>query len=145
MTFGRKGRNAKDTIVYGGEMSVFIVSPKTINAIVNAAIRRGMSVCGGVNYICNPDALGQLLADMNFDSYEYRYGIRRDEKYTYRYTAEEFTPAEELGSCRCYDYQACEAPGYYESPIPNWLSSLESAIGDPKEIETRYGKLPVDL
>lgn len=62
-----------------------------------------------------------------------------------RYTAEEFTPAEELGSCRCYDYQACEAPGYYESPIPNRLSSLESAIGDPKEIETRYGKLPWDL
>lgn len=126
-------------------MSVYIVSPRTINAIVNAAVEHGMCVCGNVNYICCPDALGQMLADMNFDSYEYRYGIRHDQKYTYRYVAEEFTPAEELGSCHCYGYQACEAPGYYESPIPAWLGSLESAIGDSKEIEARYGKLPWGL
>ena len=126
-------------------MSVFIVSPKTINAIVNAAVKRNMCACGDVDYTCRPDALGQLLANMNFDSYEYRYGIRRDEKYTFQYHVADFTPAEELGSCHCYDYQACEAPGYYESPIPAWLDSLESAIGDPKEIETRFGKLPWGL
>lgn len=126
-------------------MSVFIVTPRTINAIVNAAVDRGLCICGDVDYAERPEELGQMLADMNFASYEYRYGIRRDDKYIYRYRVEDFTPAEVLGSCSCYAYQACEAPSYYDSPIPAWLNSLESAIGNPKEIEARYGKLPWGL
>lgn len=126
-------------------MSVYIVSSATINAIVHAAKTHGLCVLGGTNYLTNLQELGQTLANMNFASYEYRYGIRKEDKYTYKFRDATYTPAEMLGSCHCYEYQACEAPDYYDSGIPEWLNALCKAIGDREAIEAEYGKLPWGL
>lgn len=123
-------------------MSVAICSNATIDAIIHAAQMHGMMVFNYQNYITCPELLGQILADMNFKSYEYRYGIREADKYKYQYTDRKYNEAEMFGSCVCYDYQACEAPDYYESGIPVWLRQLKEEIGSRDDLEERFGKIP---
>ena len=79
----------------------------------------------------------RFKADMALSS-----GHEKDDKFEYRLLDADYTPAEMLGSCCCYRYQACEAPGYYESCVPEWLQQLQDAIGDRDEIELTYGKIP---
>ena len=96
-------------------MSCFIVSNAHINALTHAYTRYDVR---SVWYERQPRYLseqqvGDILLTQNVRSYNERYGENAAETFVWNSFQRDFTPAEILKACACYDYQACETDDYY--------------------------------
>jgi len=120
-------------------MSVFIVSPEHINVLLDAALRYtdeiGMTVYttdGQALAIdrTNRDQVGQMLLDTNAASA----GARHEETpelYIYSYTTPvrfDWEAVDVLKAISCYEYQACEAPGWERSAARAFCEGLRRAV-----------------
>ena len=120
-------------------MSVFIVSPEHINVLLDAALRYtdeiGMTVYttdGQALAIdrTNRDQVGQMLLDTNAASA----GARHEETpelYIYSYTTPvrfDWEAVDVLKAISCYEYQACEAPGWDRSAARAFCEGLRRAV-----------------
>ena len=120
-------------------MSVFIVSPEHINVLLDAALRYtdeiGMTVYttdGQALAIdrANRDQVGQMLLDTNAASA----GARHEETpelYIYSYTTPvrfDWEAVDVLKAISCYEYQACEAPGWERSAARAFCEGLRRAV-----------------
>lgn len=124
-------------------MSAYVVSHRTISAIVHGARMFDYMALNEVDPRENPDKVGQILLDMNIDSVNARYGESNPYE-PYRFHDEEFDLAQIWGSCSCYSYQACETRSYYETEIPNWLKQLRMLCGK-RAVEELCGEIPWGL
>lgn len=118
-------------------MSAYIVSNNTINvladAIENYGVRmntdyKGIAGCGvifDVNEIKN--AIGQKLLDQNYKSVNYRYDEDTPAP-EYKYQDVAYTTGDLYGCIRCYEYQACETPDYFESDVHMALANLKDRM-----------------
>lgn len=62
------------------------------------------------------DAIGQILHDVNVASVNYRYGDSvSPQAFKFHPYLELEDPIRILKACSCYDYQACEIPGYHRT------------------------------
>ena len=123
-------------------MSAFIVSNKTITAIVTAMQHKRFSTdlinpkTGEViNARTNPQKYGQILLDENYRSVNFRYDENRKPHTFYmEYKKreggyrDEFTLGEMYGSIQCYMYQTCETPDWDGSDIYYAMLSLKDDI-----------------
>jgi len=131
-------------------MSAFIVSTDTINLIVTACDRYGVSVYIPRTMETVPDGLtrdnsysartnqrifGQILIDENAKSVNHRYRQSdAPERYTHKHIDLDWASAGVpvahliLGSLRCYDYQACETDDYSDSLAKQIIERLQSAV-----------------
>lgn len=120
-------------------MSVFIVSPEHINVLLDAALRYtdeiGMTVytSDGQALIVdrtNRDAVGQMLLETNAASA----GARHEEApelYIYSYATPvrfDWEAVDVLKAISCYEYQACEAPGWDASAAKAFCEGLRRAV-----------------
>ena len=120
-------------------MSVFIVSPEHINVLLDAALRYtdeiGMTVYttdGQALAIdrTNRDQVGQMLLDTNAASA----GARHEETpelSLYSYTTPvrfDWEAVDVLKAISCYEYQACEAPGWERSAARAFCEGLRRAV-----------------
>ena len=120
-------------------MSVFIVSPEHINVLLDAALRYtdeiGMTVYttdGQALAIdrTNRDQVGQMLLATNAASA----GARHEETpelYIYSYTTPvrfDWEAVDVLKAISCYEYQACEAPGWERSAARAFCEGLRRAV-----------------
>lgn len=109
-------------------MSCHVVSDLTISAIVAAMAHTDFEPASlkdeksGVKY--NPatcgQIVGQMLLDANYASANEYYGkhTRAHEfKLTQKQDGKPFTLGEKYGCIECYEYQACQQPGYDNSEI----------------------------
>lgn len=122
-------------------MSAYIVSDKTINAIIYGARTFGReNLFHGFSPWGDADIIGQALVDENYRSVNYRYD-EHDEPHRYHYPDaggcgvlvivgedEQYRLGEVYGALRCYRYQSCEHPEWPESDVCRWLNALEGAI-----------------
>jgi hypothetical protein len=120
-------------------MSVFIVSPEHIHVLLDAALRYtdeiGMTVYTNDGQALtidrtNRDQVGQMLLDTNAASAGARHQ-EDTELYIYSYA----TPArfdweaiDILKALTCYEYQACEAPGWDTSTARAFCEALRRAV-----------------
>ena len=120
-------------------MSVFIVSQDHNNVLLDAALRYtdeiGMTVYttdGQALAIdrTNRDQVGQMLLDTNAASA----GARHEETpelYIYSYTTPvrfDWEAVDVLKAISCYEYQACEAPGWERSAARAFCEGLRRAV-----------------
>lgn len=130
-------------------MSCYVVSDLTISAIVAAMADTDFEPASlkdeesGVKY--NPatcgQIVGQMLLDANYASVNEYYGkhTRAHEfKLTQKQDGKPFTLGEKYGCIECYEYQACQQPGYDNSEIHGEAVSKHMQKGDKIAIE---GKL----
>lgn len=125
-------------------MSAFVVSDKTITAIVTAMQHKHFSTdlkdpkTGKVyNARTNPQMYGQLLLNENYRSVNYRYE-EKSEPRTFQMTyntreggyRDEFTLGEMYGSIECYMYQTCETPDWVGSDIYFAMCSLKDDLAE---------------
>lgn len=124
-------------------MSAYIVSDKTIDAIIyGARVYAKNSPCfKRFSPWADADVIGQALVNQNYASVNYRYE-EKGEPHEYRFQDEDdwrvsailidksktYTLGEVYGAIRCYSYQACETPDWDKSGICRWLQSMESEI-----------------
>ena len=120
-------------------MSVFIVSPEHINVLLDAALRYtdeiGMTVYttdGQALAIdrTNRDQVGQMLLDTNAASAGARHQ-EASELYIYSYTTPvrfDWEAIDILKAISCYEYQACEAPGWERSAARAFCEGLRRAV-----------------
>ena len=65
--------------------------------------------------IDNLQEIGQKLVDENYRSVNFRYSDDTpSRKFVYTFT-DEYTPAQIIQLCNCYDYQSCETPDWKEA------------------------------
>lgn len=108
------------------DISCYVVSDLTISAIVAAMADTDFEPASlkdeksGVKY--NPatcgQIVGQMLLDANYASVNEYYGkhTRAHEfKLTQKQDGKPFTLGEKYGCIECYEYQACQQPGYDNS------------------------------
>ena len=120
-------------------MSVFIVSPEHINVLLDAALRYtdeiGMTVYAADGQALtidrtNRDQVGQMLLDTNAASV----GARHEETpelYIYSYTTPvhfDWEAVDVLKAISCFEYQACEAPGWEGSAARAFCEGLRRAV-----------------
>lgn len=125
-------------------MSAYIVSDKTITAIVTAMQRKEFSTglvnpktMEEYNPRSNPQMVGQILLDQNYASINYRYDENKpshrftmDFKTNERGYREDFTLGEMYGSVRSYMYQACETPDWVGSDIYFAMCGLKDDLAE---------------
>jgi hypothetical protein len=115
-------------------MSAFIVSDLHIDYLVQAAITYGADyvdvfILGTIRAgYHRADALGRALLAANYDSVNDRYG-RDDIPPDYRFTPPAFhglavTPVQTLKVIDCYEYQACQSPGYFAGDVHDFCNRL---------------------
>ena len=118
-------------------MSVFIVSPEHIHVLLDAALRYtdeiGMTVHTSDGQALtvdrtNRDKVGQMLLETNAA------GARRQENaelYIYSYATPvrfDWEAIDVLKAISCYEYQACEAPGWDTSAAKAFAEGLRRAV-----------------
>jgi hypothetical protein len=121
-------------------MSAFILDNKHINTLVNyaAANRYNHGEIrvhhGGQWHTLTPEQAGQVLAEQNIRSYNYRYEDENAQTAYFWAWTSEHNPVVILKACACYDYQACETPDYYDSLAHAIVDSIRhTAIADLPE------------
>lgn len=120
-------------------MSVFIVSPEHIHVLLDVALRYtdeiGMTVHTSDGQALtvdrtNRDKVGQMLLETNAASA----GARRQENaelYIYSYATPvrfDWEAIDVLKAISCYEYQACEAPGWDTSAAKAFAEGLRRAV-----------------
>ena len=120
-------------------MSVFIVSPEHINVLLDAALRYtdeiGMTVYTSDGQALtvdrtNRDAVGQMLLETNAASAGARHE-EAPEPYIYSYATPvrfDWEAVDVLKAISCYEYQACEAPGWDTSAAKAFCEGLRRVI-----------------
>lgn len=120
-------------------MSVFIVSPEHIHVLLDAALRYtdeiGMTVYTNDGQVLtidrtNRDQVGQMLLDTNAASAGARHQ-EASELYIYSYTTPvrfDWEAVDILKAISCYEYQACEAPGWDTSTAKAFCEGLRDAV-----------------
>ena len=109
-------------------MSVFIVSPEHINVLLDAALRYTDEI--GMTVYTTDGQVGQMLLDTNAASA----GARHEETpelYIYSYTTPvrfDWEAVDVLKAISCYEYQACEAPGWERSAARTFCEGLRRAV-----------------
>jgi hypothetical protein len=125
-------------------MSAFIVDYDHINAILSWAIKQECYVpdaAGELEKITaeNADTFGQVLADENCRSHNYRYADENTDAldYVFRPFPIELTTGELIRACACLDYQSCETPDWHKTHAYQILLHIRSrATYETKEYET---------
>ena len=126
-------------------MSAFIVDKSHINAMLQGSIsvtsRHGGSLKwhnGELTHL-NADKVGQMLLDENIESVQYRYPDgkltelpgRTDCEYILPFQHHPMgkvpKPMELIKITRCYEYQACEHPGWEDSEAKSFCGALIEA------------------
>lgn len=102
-------------------MSAWIVSKRHIDALVTAAIRHRILGCK------NPSALGAMLWETNHESVSYRYD-RKEIAPRYTYEDNYQRPWIVLKAIACYEYQACEHPGWDDSEARKLCEQLRARL-----------------
>ena len=120
-------------------MSVFIVSPVHIHVLLDAALRYteeiGLTVYTTDDQALtvdrtNCDAVGQMLLETNAASAGARHQ-EDTELYIYSYRTPvrfDWEAVDVLKAISCYEYQACEAPGWDTSTARAFCDGLRSAV-----------------
>jgi hypothetical protein len=108
-------------------MSAWMVSTRHIDCLVSAMGAFG--IVGRDEY----DRIGDILVQENVESLLYRYSRDKRSDYaapgTYRHTPfSSEDPAFILKQVDCYDYQACEHPGWEESEASRLCNLLVEKI-----------------
>lgn len=117
-------------------MSAYIVSEKTIHAIVKGFLQYDVKFESEgytepiqiiINYQELANGIGQALLNQNYISVNCRY---REDTPTPTYTYEDVAINEGvlLGCIQCYNYQACETDDYFESKLYESLQRLKNAM-----------------
>ena len=117
-------------------MSAYIVGNKTISAIAKAFVayqvdfvaddyNRPIQVIVNLNEI--RQAIGQSLLNQNYASVNCRYN-EDTEVPVFQYEDVEIDEGIVYGCIRCYNYQACETPNYYNSWVYHSLMELERKL-----------------
>ena len=120
-------------------MSVFIVSPEHIHVLLDAALRYTDEI--GLTVYTNDgqaltidrtirDQVGQMLLDTNAASAGTRHQ-EAAELYIYSYTTPvrfDWEAVDVLKAISCYEYQACEAPGWDTSTAKAFCEGLRDAV-----------------
>lgn len=117
-------------------MSMFIVSREYIDHMVTAIIRAELVAD-------TPDHIGRMLWNENLESAKYRYpndgdgerpgpiSFRDSDVETYTWTEQPELDAAALASTlHCYNYQACEHPGWEDSLAHSVTSKLLAGLGE---------------
>lgn len=122
-------------------MSCYVVSDLTISAIVAAMADTGFEPAGlkdeksSIKYnsaTCG-QIVGQILLDANYASVNERYGEQTHAhsfKLTQKANGKPFTLGEMYGCIKCYEYQACEQPGYELSEIHDVLAYVKDDLAE---------------
>lgn len=136
-------------------MSAYVVSDKTITAIVTAMQRKHFATDlqdpkTGIVYNArtNPQMYGQLLLNENYRSVNYRYD-EQTQPHTFRMTyktddkgyRDEFTLGEMYGSIESYMYQTCETPDWVGSDIYFAMCHLKDDLAE-KMLEKLGEEMP---
>lgn len=118
-------------------MSVFIVSPEHLNVLLDAALRYtdeiSMTVYAADGQALtidrtNRDQVGQMLLDTNAASAGARHQ-EGNELYSYATPARfDWEAVDVLKAIACYEYQACEAPGWDASTARAFCEALRRAV-----------------
>jgi hypothetical protein len=115
-------------------MSAFIVGRPHITALVNLALHgpRDGERTSLYTKMGNPDQMGQALWDENYRSFNYRYEDHQTAP-PYRHplvTREDSVPSaiEGLKVIACYEYQACEHPGWQTSTAKAFCEELRAHL-----------------
>lgn len=104
-------------------MSAYTLSNEHISAMLQAANFSDYAgdTCtyrfnGELHYMKgNIQEIGQKLLDENFRSVNFRYGDDMPSpKFSRKYT-QDYTAAQIIKLCNCYDYQTCETPDWNET------------------------------
>jgi len=129
-------------------MSAFIVSEETIALLVEALFKYDLACLDG-------SRVGQDLLDHNYRSVNYHYGESTlVPEYTHEGTQGILLndPYTVYKVARCYHYQSCEHPGYWDSwpcrAITHLCQAIEKELGMTyAEIDRTeaYDKAPWDL
>jgi hypothetical protein len=114
-------------------MSAYFVTKATIDCIVSAALRYDIAWSDD-GRILNPDGAGVHLWLENAKSLRYRYSdadtwngpaFAAIESYLHR--ERDDPPWTVVKACRCFDYQACEHPGYEASEASHFVAAVRLA------------------
>ena len=100
-------------------MSAYIVSDKTISAIVNGLIKFNRKP--PFRIAIYPQRVGQILVNENYRSVNFRYD---EESTPHEFKYEEFDVDEKTfyGCLTCYNYQASETDDYYYSDAYHYIA-----------------------
>ena len=122
-------------------MSAWMVTKKHIDLLVTEAVAleleyefngRKIKLTKGIE-----NSIRQMLTDECRRSINYRYqedtetGIYRFKKYVEQTLTDEAIAKQ----VRCYDYQACECPDYYETETRKFVEALSEKLGWPLDGE----------
>lgn len=115
-------------------MSAFSVSDNHINALVTFAGAHGkrLYLGGGSVSLNSADlpVIGQILRDANNASITARYG-HCDDGYEYAEAdIKALSIADIINLCRCFEYQACEHPDWYQSEARFIIIAIERLAVD---------------
>ena len=118
-------------------MSAYIVSDNTINVIASAFIMNCVEF-RSENFVSEPEVIigfsnngpkiASELLKANYDSVNYRYSEKNEPheiKFELRKNDDFGTI---LGCIKCFNYQACEMPGWDDSEIKKSLDRLKNKI-----------------
>jgi len=122
-------------------MSCYVVSDLTISAIVAAMADTGFEPAGlkdeksGIKYnsaTCG-QIVGQMLLDANYaavSEYQGKHIRAHEFKLTQKHDGKPFTLGEKYGCIQCYEYQACQQPGYHDSEIRDVLDYVRDDLAE---------------
>lgn len=122
-------------------MSAYVVSRRTIDAIVCAAQKLDAPPLNGIDPKTQPNELGTYLLNTNIDAVNERYGENRAHE-QYWYTVSAYNNVTMFGCIQCYDYQTSELHDYDKIQLPIWLKNMENQLGSRKEFEAQGLKVP---
>lgn len=107
-------------------MSAYIVNDETISVITKGFVEYDVDYTAE-DYRPDRCSIGQSLLNQNYKSVNYRY---RESEYPhdFHYTDLDINEGMLLGCIDCYEYQACETPDFFNSPIHTCLLRLKQAI-----------------
>lgn len=127
-------------------MSAYIVNDKTISVIAKGFVEYGV---GYTTEDYRPERkdkfhnIGQSLLNQNYKSVNYRYK-ESTKPHSFQYTNIDINEGMLLGCINCYEYQACETPDFFNSPIHTCLLRLKQAILE-KLIKQKGQEIPWGL
>lgn len=119
-------------------MSAYMVDHRHIHYLIEASQSRRINPYGSLPLPLGPEAVGQMLWDANLESIHARYPDTIEnpsatpgpinETYIYRHKSllhlHNFDPVQVLKSCTCFEYQACEAETWGNSPAKKFIDAL---------------------
>ena len=112
------------------KMSAYIVNDETISVIVKGFVEYGVYYAADDYHPERKDRfhnIGQSLLNQNYKSVNHRYNESTKPR-SFQYTNIDINEGMLLGCIDCYEYQACETPDFFDSPIHTCLLRLKQAI-----------------